>query len=182
MPPPFAAPARRLRRLAEDGGATAVEFALVLPVLLVLYLGGVDVTQGITLDRKLTAVASAIGDLVAQAEELNQQQMRGIFDAAEAMIAPYDTGPLGLVVSSVEVEADGARVVCSRAMNADPRPVDSEIALPGGLDVPGTSLVVSEASYGYTPLFGMVFSDGFELSETFYLRPRVVDRVDLRCP
>ena len=57
---------RRLRRLiGDERGVSAVEFALLLPLMLTLYLGAVEVSQGIGADRKVTLTARTIGDLVS---------------------------------------------------------------------------------------------------------------------
>ena len=57
---------RRLWRLiGDERGVSAVEFALLLPLMLTLYLGAVEVSQGIRADRKVTLTARTIVDLVS---------------------------------------------------------------------------------------------------------------------
>lgn len=160
----------RFRR--DTRGVSAVEFALILPLLLVLYLGGVVLTHAITVDRKVTAATSAIGDLVAQATEVSNADLDNIFNAATAVLAPYGDASLRLVVSSVEVTDDGATILWSAARNATSHEPGSPIALPPGVSVPDTTVIVAEGEYLYESTIGQLITDGITLREIFYLRPR----------
>ena len=80
------------RFVRERRGISAVEFALLLPVMLTLFLGGTELTQGITIKRKTTIATRAIGDMVAQAINITDAEMQGIFQATAAVIAPCSAG------------------------------------------------------------------------------------------
>ena len=159
-------------------GVSAVEFALILPFMLLLYLGGVEVTRAITVDRKVTAATSAIGDLVAQSPEISNGDLNNIYHAARAILSPYDGDALEIVVSSVRVDADGATVVWSSSKNGTCRATGSTIALPDNLANEDQYVIVAEASYPYQSGIGKIITDGFTLSETFYLRPRQSESVE----
>src|SRR5262245_44457481 len=63
---------RRLQRLAHDQrGVSAVEFAMLLPLMLTLYLGAVEISQAVAVDRKVTLAARSVADLVAQVTTVN---------------------------------------------------------------------------------------------------------------
>jgi Flp pilus assembly protein TadG len=67
---------RRLRRLmGDEQGVSAIEFALLLPLMVSLYLGAVEMSQGIAADRKVTLTARSIGDLVSQVSSINNTDM-----------------------------------------------------------------------------------------------------------
>jgi TadE-like protein len=64
--------------------------------------------------------------------------------------------------------AQGARLIRTRAVN-------SAYAVPAGLTEAGSSVIVAEITYDFTPLVGLssFFSPGsFQLKRTFYARPR----------
>lgn len=167
-----------VKRLArDDRGVSAVEFALVLPVLIVIYLGGVELSHTITVDRKVTSAASAVGDLVAQGTIINAAEMKNIFDAAQVILSPYDTTGLKIVVSSVDVSKDGDTVICSDSYQTGARAENSEVSLPAGIRIEGTTLIMAEVEYQYVPTLGQVLTESVDLADTFYLRPRSVAEV-----
>src|SRR5262249_43774950 len=80
---------RLLRFSGDQRGVSAVEFALLLPLMVTLYLGVVEISQGISADRKVTMTARSIGDLVAQASSMSNSDMTNSLNAATAVMAPF---------------------------------------------------------------------------------------------
>lgn len=176
----FAARMRRpFRRLVRDErGVSAVEFAMLLPLMITLYLGGVEVSQGIAVDRKVTLVARSLGDLVAQSTTVTNDDMTNILAAATAVVQPFSDSTLKVTVSSVKVDAQGiAKVVWSDTKNGVARPVGTTVTLPTALAVANTSLIWTEAQYAYTPTIGYVISGTLQLKDQIYMRPRLSDCV-----
>src|SRR5690242_1850740 len=86
---------RSMRRLARDErGISAVEFAMLLPLMVTLYLGGVEVSQAVAVDRKVTLVSRTLGDLVAQATNVTSADMTNILSASAAIVVPFDDAKL----------------------------------------------------------------------------------------
>lgn len=79
-----------LRRLAVVEEATAaVEFALILPIMLLVYVGSVEASIAITTDRKVQSVAGALGDLVARSDTtIPMATLLDYFQAAEGIMTP----------------------------------------------------------------------------------------------
>jgi Flp pilus assembly protein TadG len=122
-----------IRRFVRDNRAlSAVEFALILPVMLTLFLGGTEITQGITIKRKTTIATRTIGDLVAQGTNINNAEMTAIFAATGAVLSPYPAATLKMVVSNISIDANNvARIVWSDGYNGGvARTVGSTITLP----------------------------------------------------
>jgi Flp pilus assembly protein TadG len=105
----LAACARRpLRRFLRDKrGVSAVEFAMLLPLMVTLYIGGVEVSQAIAVDRKVTLVARTLGDLVAQSTTVNAADMTNILNAASSVVQPYSSSLIQITVSRGEGGATG---------------------------------------------------------------------------
>jgi Flp pilus assembly protein TadG len=172
-------PASLLERIRHFPGAregvAAVEFALILPFMLLLYIGSIELSDLIAVDRRVTIIAGTVGDLVARADgSLEEDELTDYFNAAEAIIRPYDDAQLRQVVTSVYVDEDGvAEVVWSRGFNDGvPHEVAEAIEVP--VEITSISLdgyvIVSETMYAYRPLLGLVFTEEFNLyRENFHL-------------
>jgi Flp pilus assembly protein TadG len=166
---------RPIRSLAADQrGVSAVEFALLLPLMLALYLGVVELSQGIAADRKATLTARTISDLVSQVSNINNADMTNSLNAAAAVMAPFPVGNLKVTVTSVSIDANGkATVDWSDAFNGTARAKGSTITLPSGLNVANTSLIWSEVQYAYKPTIGYVITSTLTLKDQIFMRPRL---------
>lgn len=187
-----ARPCPRWRRIgdfaADRRGVSAVEFALILPILLILFFGTAEITQGVTVYRKVTITARSLADLIARTTTITNSDMSDIFKAATSVVAPFDASNLQIVVSSVAIDANGnATIAWSDAQNATPHAKNSGVTLPSGLNVPNRSLIWAEVKYTYTPAVlvsiplgggqSFVISGPKNLSDQIYMSPRLSDSV-----
>src|SRR5882724_11374270 len=67
-----------VRRARSESGIAAVEFSLILPVLVLLWIGGVEVTEALSVDRRINNLSSSIGDLVARSKVVTYSDVRSI--------------------------------------------------------------------------------------------------------
>ena len=170
---------RPLRRFLRDKrGVSAVEFATLLPLMITLYLGGVEVSSAIAVDRKVTQVARTLGDLVAQSTSINATDMTNILNAASSVVQPYSPSLIKVTVSRVDIDANAvAKVVWSKTLNGSARAAGSTVTLPAALNTANTSLIWAESQYGYTPTIGYVITGTMTLKDQIYMRPRLSDTV-----
>ena len=162
-----------LRRLAHDKrGVSAVEFALIAPLLVSLYLGCVEISDGVSADRKVTLVASTVANLVAQSTSLSASDMSNILDASSAIIAPYSTANLQITVSCISIDANkNATVKWSATRNGTA--LSGTASVPTDLQIANTQLVYAQASYAYTPVIGYTITGTLNMSEKMYMMPRI---------
>jgi Flp pilus assembly protein TadG len=171
--------------LASERGVAVVEFALIVPLLLVLYLGSVDVSQGISADRKLASVAGTLGDLVAQTRsELPQSVLNDYFSASQAIMLPFDGDQTSMLLTIVFVDNDGnTSVRTSRGANgATPQTTNASYPLPAEITnlARGGYVVVSEAWYSYRPVVGYVITDtSIPLYKQFFYMPRFANEITI---
>ncbi len=174
---------RALKRFRHArSGVAVVEFALVVPIMLVVYVGAIEASTLISMDRKVQSVAGAVGDLVARADKsLTTSQMRDYFRAASGIMTPYSSEPVLQVVTAISVgEDEVARVVWSRQLQngqysaTTPHAQGSVFPLPKEMiDISkGQMVIAAEASYSYTPLFGLVFNQPISLYRSSFYLPR----------
>src|SRR5690606_26763765 len=93
------------RRLSSDRrGGLIAEFAAAMPVLVIMLLGGVEVSRFALLNQKMDRLATAMGDLVAQAESLTADDLDQLFLASSHVAWPFDIQANGrIIISSVSI-------------------------------------------------------------------------------
>ena len=180
------------RFLRDLRGVSAVEFAFVFPVMALLYLGGTAMTQGLVIKRKVALATRIVGDLVSQDQQVVDTEKTAIFNAATAVINPYPTGQLAMIVSSVVIDAAGAATIdwSDATSNTTAHAKGSSVTLPAGitpvdannLPVAGSTVIWAEGTYAYTLPVGSVMlgRSSMNLSDQFFLRPRRVNAIK-RC-
>jgi Flp pilus assembly protein TadG len=171
---------RLLRFRRDQRGVSAVEFALLLPLMLVIYLGSVEVSQAISIDRKVSLTARTVADLVARSSGFSKTEMTNILNAATTVLTPYPAGSLKLKVSQVYVKADGTSTIdWGEAKNDTKRTKGETVTVPAGLKIAGQDsyLIWAEVQYGYTPTIGYVLTGSWNLTDQIYMRPRVSTKV-----
>lgn len=164
----------RLGTLSHDtSGVSAVEFALILPIMITMYIGAVEFSHALTVDRRVSSVASSAADLVAQAEEVSSSSLQDIFTAATSIMVPYSATPISITLTSVVADDNNDTTVdWSCAQNGTANAQGSNYSLPEGLTQPFSSVIVAEVSYAYVPPIGRFLTGSVTFAETFYLRPR----------
>ena len=165
---------RSAKRLHHDvRGVSAVEFALIAPVMIIILFGVIEISQLFTADRKVTRTTSTVADLVAQDDVITADEMTDIFTASSAIMQPYDTAGLQMRVSSVVMDDKGKVAVdWSEGRNISPRAPGSVVSVPAGILQTNTSVIMAEVNYNYASTLGTFLSTPVKLGETFYLRPR----------
>jgi len=165
-----------LRSFKRDReGASAVEFAILAPLLITLYFGCVELTDGIAADRKVTLTAGALANLTSQSQTITVDGMTNILNASAAIIKPYSVGNLAATITCLKIDADGnAKVKWSATLNGTARADGASVTLPSAaLAVPNSSLVWSEVNYNYTPVVGYTITGTLTLSDQMFMSPRV---------
>jgi Flp pilus assembly protein TadG len=176
----------RARRLwTDERGVAATEFAIVVPFMLVLLVGGVELGNGLATNVKVSATAHSVADMISQNTQVTSSQMTGILQASTAIMAPYavtDSNGNSLItitVSEVSTDSNGKATVqwSQSTSTTGARPVGQQMTLSSYTSGTGTSnanisLILSEVSYVYTPSLGYTISGPVTLSDSYYLFPR----------
>jgi len=166
------------RFIGDTQGVSAVEFALLLPLMLFMYLGGSEVAQAIATSRKVTLVSRTVADLASQSSSITAASMTNILNASAAVIAPYASSKLKVTVSEVKIDGNGAATIAwSDTLGGTKRTVGDSVVLPAGLKVNNTWLIWSEAEFAYEPTFGSGITGSLQLKDQMYMRPRLSNDV-----
>ena len=160
----------------DERGVSAVEFAMLAPVLIGFYFGMAEFCQGYMAQKRMGHVTSMVADLVAQEDSVGTANLDDIFDLGGLIMKPFNASGLKQRVSSVTRTGGVATVDWSRGDGMVARAVNSTITLPDNLIVDGQSVVVSEATYDYDSAVDYFMPGITRFSQTYYLRPRTVDK------
>jgi len=170
-----------LRRLARQfrrnrRGVAAVEFAMILPLMLAIYFGIVETGQAVMIDRKVTQLTRALVDLTAQASTISDTEMSNIFDAAQTVMMPYTTVAPKMSVHHIVIDSAGVAKVCwSEQRNSTKLARGTTVTIPTDVRIPNSSLMMAQASYEFTPVVGWVIKTGSITvgGDPIYMRPRL---------
>jgi Flp pilus assembly protein TadG len=177
----------RVRQLWIDTQAmAAVEFAMLMPFMLVLYIGGVELSSGMAISVKVSEATHSVADMVSQNTQISTARMQTILGASAAIMAPYpivDSSGNSLItvtVSEISTDSSGnATVQWSQSYNGlaygAGRAVGQAITLPSSLTGSANnnvSFILGEASYAYTPNAGYTITGTVNLRDSYYLFPR----------
>lgn len=162
----------------SERGVTLIEFALILPIMVMLFIGLVEFSEAFTVTRKLSNTASTVSDLVSQETSVSTVDLTDIEQIAIELMRPYSDTPLTLTIVSVVADVDNVTTV-DWSYPAGSHAVGSAYSLPQpGLTEPNSSLIVAETSYEFTPTIGN-FLGTFTINERAFFRPRFSQSVQL---
>lgn len=147
---------RLWRRFRDDSdGVAAIEFAMVLPLLLLVYVGMVNVAQMVMVNRKVTQLTLALSDLTARVASVPTSEIANIFNASETILMPYDSSKAKMMIASVVIDASRVARVCwistFQGAKDDKWPVRGDtVVLPDSVRVASTSVIMARATYAFS--------------------------------
>ena len=178
-----------LRRFgASERAVAAVEFAIIAPILILLFVGTIEISLAVAVDRKVSRISSSVADLITQSSKFTGDEINEIMNIADRIMFPYDDVPKISIVG-IEIKNDEAKVTWACQKNGAPKPaVGSTVSVPSQIKVNDTFLVSATVTTDHEPAFKFVgyengrltFDDAsIEMSEQMFLRPRLGGQVEV---
>ena len=159
------------RLIGDQRGAAAVEFAFVVPIMLLLYYGMVESTQALLVNRRASALTTAVGDLVTQATQVSAADVDNIFDASTAVMKPFPTSDLAIRVTSITMNGSGVpSSAWTRARGTIP--ATSLSTIDPSMKVANSAILRAETIYTFRTPFQKMLPGTFTFKHKMDLRPR----------
>ncbi|MEM9277143.1 MAG: TadE/TadG family type IV pilus assembly protein [Pseudomonadota bacterium] len=166
----------------DKKGVAAVEFALIVPILLLLFIGTLEISLAVAVDRKVSRISSSVADLITQSENFNEAGLDQLMDIANRIMHPYDA-TVKISIVAVYIDDDGvAKVEWAHGRNGGAEPAQGSLFnVPASIKTNDTFLLSARVSSDHEPAFAFINFDGskitfddasIELSEQMFLRPR----------
>jgi Flp pilus assembly protein TadG len=182
----FRARRSALKLIGDCNGVAAIEFAMIVPIMLVMFFGTVEFSTGVAVNRKVTLIARTLSDLTSQSLSVADTDLINFFTASNAIMTPYPSAPtqanlcevyVDLVTLQVRVEWNKSATFNSSGavVLAPGLAANCPVTIPSQLAVGGTYLIFSKVTYPYTPVVNYAMSQTavtFTLSDVSYTRPR----------
>jgi Flp pilus assembly protein TadG len=184
--------ARKLR--TDRRGVAAIEFAMLVPIMLVLFFGTIEFSVGVAANRKVSLMAQTLSDLTSRSISVSDTDISNFFAAGTGIMTPY-VAPTYNATSSqiselwIDPSTGNARVQWSKATGTGyvALAVGSTVTLPttnggdlivrnaAGAIVAGQYLIYSQVKFLYTPVVNYKIggtAPTFTLTDFSYTRPR----------
>lgn len=172
-------------------GVAAVEFAIIVPLLLGMYFLTLEVSQGIEANKKVARIGSMVADLVTQQSTIQTSELDAIMKIGGSLLQPYNRSVSSITITAINITADpGSKVLVAwsrKVVNGSysaGAAANSTTTVPAALNIPGSFLVRVESSLDYKPMLTWTAGqkqalgiakafDNIQMDEVYYLRPRM---------
>lgn len=157
--------------IKDERGVSALETAILFPVLFSMLMAIYDLGQGVVINQKTVTASQVIGDLVSRYEFVDTALVEDIVKGGRLALDPYDKTPFGYDIASVVFDEDGDPEVLWRFtenMDENQDAIDDSV----GLGQEGEGVVIVSVVYAYTPFFTDFVIDQFDMTEVSFLRGR----------
>ena len=182
------------RCFKDNRGVAAVEFALIVPILLLLFVGTLEISLAVAVDRKISRISSSVADLITQEDNYTKDDLNKISDIAARIMYPYyteagESSAIKISIVGVEINSSNvAKVDWAHSINGAAKPAKgTDYEVPTSIRTADTFLLATKVEIAHKPAFSFVGFDGrslsfddtaIDLSEQMYLRPRRGDSID----
>ncbi|CDX22824.1 conserved hypothetical protein [Mesorhizobium sp. ORS 3324] len=182
--------AQAKRFCLDRRGVAAIEFAFIVPVLLILYFITMEASQAIETSKKVSRIGSMVADLVTQQTSVTKADLDAIMKIGTSTLQPYNRSSPSIIITGIQITDETTpkvQVAWSRKLVGSTYSVDaatgSTTTVPSTLNIRNTFLVRVESDLAYKPIItwsadnsktlGLTSAfNNISMGETYYLRPR----------
>jgi len=190
------------RNASNQDGTAAVEFAMLMPVMITLFFGVMESSLALICRSDVSLMTSTAGDLISQVNTASKADIANVYSAAGTVLYPYynpaetdmtqpDAAKPSIRITSVIDDGSGAPTrdhltgtvawTCTQIGSGTlplPTPVvGGPITFPQPLMTDKGSIVIAEVSYLYTSPTSKMINKSITFTNRFYAKPRRVAQI-----
>lgn len=156
-----------------------IEFALIFPLFLTLFIGVYDFAYYVLLHNKLSRASGTIAFIVSK-QDISNASLTSILSNAFVIVNPFDFQKNGTIITSqIGLDSNNNMTInWQQSVGAASSRIGvvggAPSALPGNLTISGAQrLIVTEVFYNYTPFFSIGVVGNKTLYSISIFPPRV---------
>ena len=175
----------------KKDGAVMIEFALVVPILLTLMMGVIELSQLLSVHRKIVNTGGIVADLITQVENatMSSDDADIFLDIGKNLIAPLPDNTFALRIVSLVPNQDNIDDATAMVRDTDSEEITKGTGLAGcdelnaseHTELPVSRNIIAVVScYNYKPVIGYVIKAlDIQMRKVHFLRPRNVSEMTL---
>jgi Flp pilus assembly protein TadG len=178
----------------EQSGVAAVEFALILPVMITLFFGLVETTLALICRADVSQMASTTADLISQVDAASASDISNVYAAAGVILYPYysggTTGKPTIRITSIVYDGKSplpastgtVQWSCTQTgtgtLYPPSRSQSDTVTFPQPLITTATgSVIMAEVAYNYSSPTTQTIVGDINMSNNFYTKPRRIAQI-----
>src|SRR4051794_12634322 len=127
--------------VADTRAIAATEFAVIVPLMLVMFFGTIEFSSAVAVDRKVTMIARTLSDLTSQSTAVGDNDMGDTFTASISMIMPYDATLVKGTVVQIKIDSSSvAKIQWSQSATIANGATQATLTAPPSSLAPGTTV------------------------------------------
>lgn len=169
--------------LRAERGIAVVEFAMILPVLMTLFYGTIEVTRYILITQKVEKLAHSIADVTSQEQVATTAVLNQALAATSDIMSPYTMTTNGTVFITSLYRAPNTTdaTVNWRYQGGGSLPETSKLgalntvpSVPGGFTFDEReNIIAAEVFYRFSPLISSQFFGTTTIYRSAFYKPRL---------
>jgi Flp pilus assembly protein TadG len=174
-------------------GAAAVEFAMLLPIMITLFFGTVETSLALLCRADVSIMASTAADLISQASTTSTTDISNVYAAAGTVLYPYYSGGASgkptIRLTSVIYDSTAGNPAttgkvawsCTQSgtgtLTPASRSAGGAVTFSQGLMTASGSVIMAEIAYSYDSPTTKVITGSINMTNNFYTKPRRVAQI-----
>ena len=87
----------------NEQGVAAIEFAMLLPVIILIFVGTVEVSRYVLMNQKVENAAHSVVDIINRHFQITGDDIERIVNTVPLMVEPFDSAGVEVVITSIHV-------------------------------------------------------------------------------